>query len=168
MNEFREYLFDRRDQALDAAMHARGCLSDMLTECEDNLADAIAAVARLQPYARWWMTVTDHIEHGGLDPMAALTTARTAARQTLLLRSSPRTACPFEHGQAVAQTEATRRFYTDTAEFNLEAITGSGHTTPSLTPAITTAPATKPTAAPTAGPGSLARPVPPIPGRRPQ
>jgi hypothetical protein len=162
MNEFREHLIDRRDQALDAAMHARGRLSDMLTECEDNLADAMADVARLQPYARWWMAVTNEFEYGGLDPMAALTKARTNARQALLAHTSPHTACFFTHGQSQAAIEATRRFYNETAFFNLDTITGTAPATPTIT---TTAPTAGPATGPTAGPN--AGPMPPITGGRP-
>jgi hypothetical protein len=141
---------------------ARGHLVRLLDECEDNLAEAIADVARLQPYARWWMRVTDHIEHGGMDPVAALTAARTAARQTLLLRSNPRTACPFEHGEAVAALEATRRFYNDTATLDLDAITRPGPATPTLIHTLTAGRPPVPQAGPTAGS------MPPNTGRRPR
>ena len=123
MHKFSHQLFRCRDQALQAAHLARRHLIRLLDHGAPELAAAMAEVTNRQAYANWWTSLTDHIEHGGQDPMTALTNARTAARQALLDLPTPRHACPFTHSQALAALEATRRFYHDTAPHGIDAIT---------------------------------------------
>ena len=138
MNEIRQHLLDRHDQARQAADQARDRLARLLDQGEDDLTDAIADLARLQPYAHWWKKVTDNIERGGMEPIAALTAVRTAASQTLIHQRTHRTASLFKHAHAMAHAEATRRFYNDTAVLNLATITGPGPAVPTITtPAVT-------------------------------
>jgi hypothetical protein len=135
MTVFRDHLFKLCEQAVDAVIRARADLRDAMDKNEDiALAAAMDRAAHTVPYAHWWIDVTRAIEQGGLDPMLALTNARTAARQSLLRagQSTPGGSW-FTIAQSHATTEATRRFYHDTAIFNVEAITGPGPATPSLT-----------------------------------
>ncbi|GLY86052.1 hypothetical protein [Actinoallomurus iriomotensis] len=182
MNAFCDHLFNLRDQALDDAMRARADLTFVLDEGEDHkFAAAMSRVAHAQPYARWWMTVTDEIEHGGMDPMAALTKTRTTARQSLLQNGARRVGAWFDIAQDHAAAEATRRFYHDTAIFNLDTITGTGSATPTITgtPRTDTPPHTappppgpiSPTWRPAVGPAPALRPdtgpdTPPATARR--
>jgi hypothetical protein len=134
MDTFHHHLFNLRDQALEAAGHARHDLTLVLAECEDHrFAEAMERLAYAQPYARWWMRVTDEIEHGGLNPMTALTQVRTAARQALLNSYAARPRSWFTIALDNGATEATRRFYHDTARFNLDTITGTGPAAPTVT-----------------------------------
>ncbi len=154
MNDFREHLINRRDQAIDAAMEAHGRMTDLLIENEDTkLADAMADIARHQPYARWWIAVTDEFEQRGLDPMAALTKIRTRARSRLIQQAVPTTPSLFRTAQELASIEAARRFFNDTAFFNIDALTTPGPAAPT----VTTPPYGPGPAGPTAGPsaGSL-------------
>lgn len=173
MNAFLDHLISLRDEALDAAMHARVHLTRVLEECEDSkFAQAMEQVAYCQPYARWWMRVTDEVEHGGLDPMAALTQARTAARRFLLQTRLAPSVSLFSTAQMIAEMEAIRRFYEDTAFFNLETITGPGPETPTVTgtpPAAPPGTVTPPTGPATAPTGPAARPAigPAGPGQHP-
>lgn len=125
MDAFRQYLIDRRDEALDAAGNARGHLIRLLDEGDHHLAPAMEQVTTLQAYAAWWTAVTDHIDHGGLDPVTALATTRTTAHQLILSppRRSPRSM--FDHAQSLAVLDAARRFYHDTARLDLDAITAA-------------------------------------------
>jgi hypothetical protein len=83
----------------------------LLNQGETDLASAIAEFFDRQAYARWWVTITDHIHHDHINPATAVAGARTAARQALVDLTTPHHACPFTHGQAIATLEATRRFY---------------------------------------------------------
>lgn len=134
MNAFCDHLYNLRDQALEDAMRARDDLTLVLDGCEDpKFAAAMERVAYAQPYARWWMAVTDEIEQGGLEAMAALTKVRTAARQALLRPCLAPAGSWFNLARSHAVTEATRCFYHDTAIFNLDTITGTGPATPAIT-----------------------------------
>jgi hypothetical protein len=134
MDTFCDHLFRLRDQALDEAMRSREELTLVLDESEDpKFARAMEHVAHAQPYARWWMAVTDEIEHGGLEAMAALTKVRAAARQALLLPHPTPGDSWFNVAHSHAATEAARRFYRDTALFNLDTITGSESAAPAIT-----------------------------------
>ncbi|WP_221639954.1 hypothetical protein [Actinoallomurus bryophytorum] len=105
-----------------------------MDESEDpKFARAMEHVAHAQPYARWWMAVTDEIEHGGLEAMAALTKVRAAARQALLLPHPTPGDSWFNVAHSHAATEAARRFFRDTALFNLDTITGSESAAPAIT-----------------------------------
>ncbi|GAB2841637.1 hypothetical protein GCM10027176_51850 [Actinoallomurus bryophytorum] len=172
MTIFRDHLFKMCEQAVDAVIRARSDLRDAMDKHEDTaLAAAMDQAAHTVPYARWWIDLTRTIEHGGLDPMIALTNARTAARQSLLQSGQP---IPnrswFTIAQSHATAEATRRFYHDTAIFNVEAITGPGPSAPSITgPAYPTPPrttatpphqATHPAWRPAINPGPVLRPHP--------
>ena len=125
MNAFVTHLSDRHEQAQEAAGEARSRLITILDEDGPALASAMAEVAFLDAYARWWTTVIHHIDHAGIDPVTALSHARTAARRTLLEHTTPRLACPFEQGVAQASIEAARRFYRDTT--TLDTITTTHH-----------------------------------------
>jgi hypothetical protein len=127
---FTQHLFTLRDNALDAAEDARGRLIRLLLQDDVQLAPTMAEFAHLQGYARWWIGVANHIEHGGLDPITALTRSRTAARRVLLDQITPRTDCPFTYGQHVAALEATRHFYHDTSALEVDALPRAGHTPP--------------------------------------
>lgn len=113
INPLTRELFDRRDAALDAVGDARGRLIRLINDGHDNLAAAIGDATHLHAYARWWITVTEHIEHHGVEAMTALTRTRTAARHILLDQVTPRSDCPFTYGLAIARLEATRHFYQD-------------------------------------------------------
>ncbi|GAA4617230.1 hypothetical protein GCM10023195_76810 [Actinoallomurus liliacearum] len=129
MNEFAEYVFHLRDEALEAAGNKRGRLIRLLEEADDDLAAAVADVAVHQSYASWWMSVTDHIEHGGLDPVTALARVREAAYRAALQAPGPG-ASAYQHAQAVARTDAARLFYNDTTAIGPATVTGSAPTTP--------------------------------------
>lgn len=135
-SEFCNQLFYLRDQALEAAGDACGALIRKLDEGDAALADAMAKVTDLQSYASWWMGVTDDIEHGGMDPFASLTRARTAAWEGPRYRPAFGAARPYADAEALARRQATRRFYDDSALSNIRA-----------TPGITTAPAARPDSA---------------------
>ncbi|MCO5999765.1 hypothetical protein [Actinoallomurus rhizosphaericola] len=129
MNEFAQYLFRLRDEALEAAGDKCGRLIRLLEEAENDIADAIADFTVKQSYADWWMTVTDHIEHGGLDPVTALIRVRDAAHNAVLRGPGPHRSM-YHHAQSLARTDAARRFYNDTAALDLIAITTSAPTAP--------------------------------------
>ena len=126
MNDFTQSLFDRRDQALDVAGDARSHLIGLLAEAEGDLAAAVADVTGHQSYAAWWMTVTDHIEHGGLDAVTALIRARDAAYCAVLDGLGPYRSM-YAHAQALARAEATRRFYHDTTILTLGPVPSHNH-----------------------------------------
>jgi hypothetical protein len=116
------------------------------------------------------MAVTDEIEHGGLEAMAALTKVRTAARQALLQPCPAPAGSWFNLARSHAATEAARRFYHDTTIFNLDTITGTGSATPAITgtpgtvPHAAAAPQHRSTAAPGHQPHLAARQRPQHPG----
>jgi hypothetical protein len=135
MNAFLTHLSDRHEQAQEAAGEARSRLITILDEDGPALASAMADVAFLDAYARWWTTVIHHIEHAAFDPVTALSHARTAARRTLIEHPTPHLACPFAQGMAQASIEAARRFYHDTTTLDLDTITTTPHRTqPAITP----------------------------------
>jgi hypothetical protein len=129
MNEFAEYLFHLRDEALEAAGDTRGRLIRLLEEADDDLAETVADVTVNQSYATWWMAVTDHIEHGGLDPVTALTRVRQAAYRAVLCGPGPHTSM-YAHAQSLARTDAARLFYNDTTALDPATITGTTPTAP--------------------------------------
>jgi hypothetical protein len=133
MNAFAQYLFHLRDEALQTAGNTRARLIHLLEEAGDDLAEAVADVTINQSYAHWWMTVTDHIEHGGLDPVTALTRTREAAYHAVLRGPGPHTTV-YRHAQSLARTDAARLFYNDTAAIDLDAVTGGAPATTAVSP----------------------------------
>jgi hypothetical protein len=129
MNDFAHYLFHLRDEALEAAGNTRARLIRLLEEAEDDLADTVADVTVNQSYAHWWMTVTDHIEHGGLDPVTALTRTREAAYNAVLRGPGPHTTV-YQHAQSLARDAAARLFYNDTTAIDPATVTASTPTAP--------------------------------------
>ncbi|WP_460344295.1 hypothetical protein [Actinoallomurus acanthiterrae] len=129
MNEFAHYLFHLRDEALEAAGDRRGNLIRRIEEGEDDLADAVADLTVNQSYATWWMTVTDHIEHGGLDAVTALTRTREAAYCAVLRGPGPHTSV-YQHAQSLARDAAARLFYNDTTAIDPATVTASTPTAP--------------------------------------
>ncbi|MEV5704819.1 hypothetical protein [Actinoallomurus sp. NPDC052274] len=129
MNEFTQYLFHLRDEALEAAGNTRGRLIRLLEEADDDLAETVADVTVNQSYAHWWMAVTDHIEHGGLDPVTALTRVRQAAYRAVLRGPGPHTPA-HQHAQSLARTDAARLFYNDTTALDPATVTGSASIAP--------------------------------------
>jgi hypothetical protein len=147
LDPFLRYMFDLRDAAVDAASQARVHLTRILDEGDEAKSGAaMEQIAHREPYARWWMKVTNAIELGDLDPRTALTKARTAARQSLLQTRQTPPGSLFTTAQSLAATEATRHFYQDTASFNLKDIPGATPTTPTSAPPA--APCTRTTATP--------------------
>src|SRR5262249_8761383 len=88
MTTFRDHLFRQREEAADAVVQARADLRDAF-DGNGSLAAAMDQAAHVVPYARWWIELTDAIKYGGVDPMIALTNARTTARQALLQTTPP-------------------------------------------------------------------------------
>lgn len=126
MEEFTQDLFTYRAQAVESARMATRHLVGLL---RDEGTDPIAAIANAiewRAYARWWTSLTDHIEHDATDPATALATARANAHDALLNLPAPHHACPFTNAHTIAVTEATRRFFHDTATLTT--------TTPTPTP----------------------------------
>lgn len=162
MNAFYDHLYNLRDQALEDAGRARDDLTHALDEYQESkFAWAMGQATYAQRYARWWMAVTDEIEHGGLDSMAALTKVRTAARQALLQNRITWGGSCFDVAYSYTVTEATHRFYNDTAQFNLDAITGTGPAAPIIAGSPGTAspsPGATPTHQATSPIGQPARP----------
>lgn len=130
MDPFITYLQEKTTQATEAAGLARSRLISILDEDGPALASAMADVAILDAYARWWTTVANNITHTGTDPITALSRARTTARRILLEQTTPRGECPFQLGMAQAAIEAARHFYHDTATLGLDTITPADTTPP--------------------------------------
>jgi hypothetical protein len=114
MQSFAQHLFTLRDNAKEAADEACNRLIGQLRIAAPDLGPAVAEVAHLQAYARWWTTLTNHIEHAHTDGVTALVRTRQAAHRLLLENVIPRSECPFTDAQAIANLEAARHFYHDT------------------------------------------------------
>lgn len=119
MNQFETYVRDSQETALDTLCEAEREITTRMDDGE-NLSVPVATYAAARAYAGWWNWVVTEIDQAGADPVDALCAARESARRTLTDQSSPRRACPFAQGFAVADVEASRRFYADTA--HLEAL----------------------------------------------
>ncbi|GAB3971355.1 hypothetical protein GCM10029978_046390 [Actinoallomurus acanthiterrae] len=148
MQPFAQHLFNLRDNAKDAADEACNRLISQLRGASPDLGPAIAEVTHLQAYARWWTTLTNHIEHARADAITALVRTREAARRLLLENVIPRSECPFTDAQAIANLEAARHFYHDTQALEVVPFAPAGPTTPTTGPAApppVTGPAVPPT-----------------------
>jgi hypothetical protein len=119
VKEFTRDLFTYRDQAAESARLATQHLIRLLQDEETDPAAAMADAIEWRAYARWWISMTDHIERDSIDPVTALANARTSAHDTLLDLPTPRHECPYANAQAIAAIEATRRFFRDTASLHL-------------------------------------------------
>jgi hypothetical protein len=95
VEEFTRDLFTYRDQAVESARLATRHLIRLLQDEVTNVATAMADAAEWRAYARWWTTLTDHIEHGGTAPVTALANARINAHGALLDLPTPRHECPY-------------------------------------------------------------------------
>lgn len=115
-----ELLVALAEQAADEAAEARDELAEQFDEDRDDdqydLTDAMTTVAYRQPYARWWTTLTRHIEHDGFDPATALHKTRDAARRALLRLDActPCSECPRTQDPLVILRQATSDFHHDT------------------------------------------------------
>ncbi|MCO5999764.1 hypothetical protein [Actinoallomurus rhizosphaericola] len=135
MQPFAQHLFGLRDNAKDAAEEACNRLISQLRVAAPDLGPAIAEVAHLQAYARWWTTLTNHIEHAHSDAVTALVRTRQAAHRLLLENVIPRSECPFTDAQAIANLEAARHFYHDTQALEIVPLPPAGPATPATGPA---------------------------------
>lgn len=145
MQHFAQHLYTLRDAAIQAADEACTRLIEQLRAASPELGPAIADVTHLQAYARWWATVTDHIQNGHTDAVTALVRTRETARRLLLEHVTPRSACPFSYGQAIANLEAARHFYHDTNGLEVLPVPHAG---PFTGPATAPPPGTNPAITP--------------------
>ncbi|GLY79193.1 MarR family transcriptional regulator [Actinoallomurus iriomotensis] len=117
--ELRELVLTLAQQAIDEADKARNELAKQLDQdiVKDGFEfiEAMAALAYRQPYARWWTTLTCHIQNG-LDPATALHKTREAAHRALLRldASTPCTRCPRTKDPVVILRQAANDFRHDT------------------------------------------------------
>jgi predicted transcriptional regulator len=124
-----ELLFALQQQAADEAAEARDELAEQLAEDlnEDqyDLTEAMTTLAYRQPYARWWTTLTHHIQNG-LDPTTALHKTLDAAHRTLLRidARTPCTACPRTQDPLAILRQATSDFHHDTNPATLQTLHG--------------------------------------------
>jgi predicted transcriptional regulator len=122
--ELRELVYTLAQQAIDEAAKARNELAEQLdqhlAENEFELTEAMTTLAYRQPYARWWTTLTHHIQNG-LDPATALHKTRDAAHHTLLRldASTPCTPCPRTRDPLTILRQAVSDFHHDIAPATL-------------------------------------------------